>query len=551
MPSYATITGTAKSHDGKAIVAKVVARPLVTFGVLRSSEGGVTIGQVTGSIFPDGSLRDDESGAVGLRIPLDTEPANPWWDFHLEVPDQRGGLRSVPLGRAVVTVNMDLDDLLDIDLTAIDSNLIADAQLAAAAAAASAAEASRIAGIDDLDGGLDEVLPTKLADPADPVGAAFTASIAPYRTGDLSPIAGALALLDEAGARKWTAMLTGDSIAEGYGASVVAERWADRFQAALRASHGPATQGLGYLPARYVAVSSNGSPFPSPYGYNGTWDEANSYWGPGFKGRRGSPGSQFFTPRVLTSVRPLFIATTPNDVVRCALDNGESGQTFTVGGGVVEGHTVWNSVDHYGLTTSGTHGFALDVISGNPVFAGAIFCNGDENSGVMVVDGSQSGAKAFDLAGNTNPNSHWIDCLGTFVTPDLLINTVVVNDSRTNSGGYSVAQYKTYQQLYINKVRAKVPNVPILFAPPFQHDQDDQLIEPWSDYLEALRELAEANPYVAVFPMSNYMSVHNDDPWALAVDGVHPSNRGHRLMGRMATSLLENYPVAFSTAPSA
>lgn len=133
MPTYATITGSAIAPDGNAITAKVFARPLTNFGLVKfqDGDGTVSLGRVEGSVYPDGLIYGSvgsEDPTPGLKIPLNTDPVDPWWDFYLEVPDGRGGLRQVPLGRAVITADIGIDELLDIQLTAIDTALLESVQ---------------------------------------------------------------------------------------------------------------------------------------------------------------------------------------------------------------------------------------------------------------------------------------------------------------------------------------------------------------------------------------------------------------------------------------
>ena len=172
--------------------------------------------------------------------------------------------------------------------------------------------------------------------------------------------------------------------------------------------------------------------------------------------------------------------------------------------------------------------------SSGPVFVGGYFYNGDETAGLALWDGSFSGARmqTWDV-----DNPDWVNWL-TIPNFSLVVLGCATNDSRTSSGGYSSAKFKTHTESIIAKVRAKLPNVPILLMPPNQPVATTDMVEPWANYMTALKQIAAATSYTVLYDMSTRIPYLSPDVYSFLADGVHPTDLGHAALANLAVSAL-------------
>lgn len=349
-------------------------------------------------------------------------------------------------------------------------------------------------------------------------------SVADYRyaTGAFAPLYGYYSALARARQSRCDIVALGDSIMEGQGATAVPDRWINKVQDNLRGQWMNGTGGPGFVPATYAA-GPNASKFPA-WSYSATPGALPQ--GLGYKAARLNDTVTATLTRKCTSFK-LFFYRLAADVVTIAIDGGAP-VTFTMNTSVRE--QAWTSP----ALTSGEHTVVITGTGAGTSFCGGVFFDGDETAGVSVWDASHSGA-TMKLYAETYTN--WVEHL-QFVAPKLLVMGCLTNDCRSSSSGYSSAQYKTYAQSIITQARAKVPTLPVLFIPPYRPIDTEATIEPWSNYIAKLHELAAENPHCAVYDMSLRIPNLTVDTYGFRADSVHPSSVGMAYMSALATAAL-------------
>lgn len=111
MPAYATITASVDGPFSSAAIKVVLrATPVVPDHLLEypAEPVRISVGRVQASADDDGMIR--------LRIPLDTDPAAPWWEFELRLNPRWGRTLVVPLGTYQVTESSTLAKLMNPDI---------------------------------------------------------------------------------------------------------------------------------------------------------------------------------------------------------------------------------------------------------------------------------------------------------------------------------------------------------------------------------------------------------------------------------------------------
>lgn len=338
----------------------------------------------------------------------------------------------------------------------------------------------------------------------------------------LTPLYGYYAALANAANARCDVLMVGDSIMEGNSALNISSRWVNLAQTALRAKYGPATQGPGFIPAQYF--SSYGSA-QIPWAFAGS--TTNAGFGFGFKGKQLNAAATATITQTCTSFK-LLMSRQAADAVTITIDGGAPATWTLVTSGAIQ--QTWSS----GALAAAAHTIVVSRTAGGPVFTGGMFYNGDETSGVALWDGSRSGAKTSDFS---TANTDWIGCLSTQLTPSLIVLGCATNDCRVSGGGYSAATFQTNTQSIVTAVRAKVASVPILLMPPYM--PLGTLIEPWGNYIAALRAVVSGNSFCALYDMSAEIPDLTSDPYSFLADGVHPTTKGHALLAPVAQLALE------------
>lgn len=243
-----------------------------------------------------------------------------------------------------------------------------------------------------------------------------------------------------------------------------------------------------------------------------------------------TPGS---TPRQFTSNRQ------PCDGIEIMFTADSAPFTLTIDGGAPititpDATGIWKSA----ALTRGVHTFVLHPpTTGATTFSNVYFNDGDRGSGIRLYFGTMPGSRSTEwLPGGTGAG-FWsrVEQLQPAIIPMM----VGANDANGSSTGpvNPVATYKANLQTLVNEAKARCvrdPWIPLIA----QHNTGAT----YPAYIEAMREVAKANPDVCTFH-SYYDSFETtpaaaqadvDDVW---VDGetspAHLSNRGHHMAAQI------------------
>ncbi|MEO8785171.1 MAG: SGNH/GDSL hydrolase family protein, partial [Candidatus Saccharimonadales bacterium] len=172
--------------------------------------------------------------------------------------------------------------------------------------------------------------------------------------------------------------------------------------------------------------------------------------------------------------------------------------------------------------------------SGSSVTMEGAYIHADATTGVQIWNASHSGYTTNDFVGsstNGDPNSHALNLIQNLV-PDLVIMATDYNDVTT-------ANYSNWAQQLITNIRG-VGSMPIL------------LISPWNNIRQAMgataRSLAAANTNVAAIdfytPLGNISHISpSNDPFAISVDGTHPTAEGQALQADIVQAAISGDPI--------
>jgi len=347
-----------------------------------------------------------------------------------------------------------------------------------------------------------------------------------YMSGALSPLYGFHSKLALAQTQRCEVLMVGDSIMEGQGAPNPSSRWITLAQTLIQSRYGPGPAGAGFYPASF-AVNDGTTAWADRWIYSG--DRGANSFGLGWRGVQlrinGTGNGSATITKTCTSFK-LYATRQAADAMTITIDGGAPATWTMATSGAVQ--QSWTSP----ALTAGSHTVVVTASAGGPVFTGGFFYNGDETAGVSLWDASRSGAKFSDFITNTD----WYGYL-PLINPSLVVLGCGTNDARTSSGGYSSATYKANALSVVGSIRAKIATVPILLMPPYK--PLGTLIEPWANYTGALREIADATSYTALYDMSARIPDLTSDPYSFLIDTVHPTARGHAMLARLSLAALE------------
>lgn len=324
----------------------------------------------------------------------------------------------------------------------------------------------------------------------------------------------------------------GDSVTEGRGASVTANRWTSRAREGLRARLQPAgvTGGEGYVPAFYVSVDRTDRLVAT----SGTLTQREDLYGLGVRSSGlGTSVSTFtFTG---TGCDILYAETTSAGSFSWSID-GAAATTVTSGGkGAIRGG---RPIPIRGLT-AGSHTITLTGLTGNGGYVeGFMVYNGDESAGVRTWESGHSGW----TANHYDTNQYWWETLAT-VQPDLIVLFLGLNDygNGTLNIRATPAAYKASLQSVLVKMRAKITTPPsVLLVLPYERGQVVNPLAPWSEYRQALLDLAAADSAITLLDLEQVMGPFTSDPYGVMFgnDGAHPNDKGHQMIADAVVDLL-------------
>lgn len=328
----------------------------------------------------------------------------------------------------------------------------------------------------------------------------------------------------------------GDSITEGQGATAVGNRWLDLFAQRFRAKYPTPGAGLtsGYVPAWY------GFPLTGQAWAATGLAAIDSARGLGRRAYNlGVPASG--DPGKLTITRKctgftIYSYRSSSMRLSIVVDGGAPtltplGANSTIASTAITGLTP--GVDHtIEVTITGTSGGSLYMM-------GAYFHDGDEAKGVRVWDGAKSGTfySTFSAASSGGSDA-WADMLiggaGLGFTPDLTVMSFGTNDYTS----VTPDAFSTTVLNLIATVRAKAPNTAILLLPVWERNTSGGKA-PWSEYLQALREIAAGGTEIAFADLGERIPKGGGpSKFGLLVDGTHLTDKGNGIVADAMVSIL-------------
>ena len=137
------------------------------------------------------------------------------------------------------------------------------------------------------------------------------------------------------------------------------------------------------------------------------------------------------------------------------------------------------------------------------------------------------------------------DCIN--LKPDVIIMLIGVNDAWENYGPENYPPLLRPMEPHIREIYRRIttelPDTQILYLMPFLIDTIDEKLpfhKTLDEYRQILRNVATDNGVTIVdLQQVFYDAQKTTDPAKLAVDGIHPTNLGHKLMAEAVETMLE------------
>ncbi|WP_445443863.1 hypothetical protein [Clavibacter sp. km1a] len=376
---------------------------------------------------------------------------------------------------------------------------------------------------------------TPSPDPGDPAAPPVTASggppIAPMTYAPDDALAGFYALRDRVRERRLTVGVLGDSITEGQGASTLQHAYPAQLRDRLRGAYpSGARGGLDYVASRHqiTVPADQGFRFagqPEPGGRHG--------WGRRVVPLTKASGPGTYTAR-MTSARVCWWAPGLDAAITVAVDDGAPETVRAEAGGSL----TWTSP----ALDSAEHTIEVAWAGGRPELEGAWLFDGDEDRGVHVIEGGNSGSQLWQLSEKARPDgvSTWIRSAPRFELdlwmPEHLINDVVVRTPE---------QVRSDAAVLIELIRT-TSEAPILFTPPYERTTLPIPGTTWADYIGALRDAASVDPLADVFEIGAHIprmvGEGASDPYGWMGPGNHPNDKGYARFAEVLAAKLTATP---------
>ena len=372
-------------------------------------------------------------------------------------------------------------------------------------------------------------------DAGDPPAAELLGSggppIAPMTYAPDDALAGFYALRDDVRGRRLTIGVLGDSIAEGQGATTLQRAYPAQLRDRLRAAFpSGARGGLDYIASRHqiTVPADQGFSFAGPTAKGGRHG-----WGRRVVPLTEASGTGTYTAR-MTSAQVCWWAPGLDAAITVAVDGGEP-ETVRAD---VGGSLTWTSP----RLPSAEHEIAVAWAGGKPELEGAWLFDGDEQRGVHVIEGGNSGSQLWQLSEKARPDgvSTWIRSAPRFKLdlwmPEHLINDVVVRTPE---------QVRSDAAVLIELIRG-VSHAPILFTPPYERTTLPIRGTTWAEYVDALRDAASDDPLADVFEIGAYIprlvGDGASDPYGWMGPDNHPNDRGYARFAEVLAAKLSATP---------
>lgn len=315
-----------------------------------------------------------------------------------------------------------------------------------------------------------------------------------------------------------TVMFVGDSITEGAVVTLdqryqnlVIDRLRDRFDTPAGGFGLHATQYVyelaGWTVSGTVTFNNLGIIWP---------------WGPGLRGALLSATGEMTRTVEGTTARVWYRAYSTDGHLSVTVDGGAPVDIDCAGTASV--HDAYVDVP---LGVSGSHTIEVAHASGNPAgFGGVQVFDGDETEGVRGLDASRGGATAaLYAAAGTGAFDGVTDLADWSVAADVAVVLIGVNDW---AGSVAAATFKTNLETIVSGLRDGNPDLAVLVVALYEADVAH--IDPWSDYVAAMSEVADTSPRCGFLDLSSVMPAAGTtagDASGFYHDGLHPTAAGH------------------------
>ena len=189
--------------------------------------------------------------------------------------------------------------------------------------------------------------------------------------------------------------------------------------------------------------------------------------------------------------------------------------------------------DKYSITglTTGTHTVKVSWVSTGPVVVtGLMPYNGDVNNGIRLWDAGRGSAKITDVG---TLNGVGFKHLG-------LINPYLVGIEwgyNEYFGNVASAAFKANLQSFVAACQANVSASTIfLFINWPKPTHPSTPIEPWSNYVQAIKDVASATANSIILDLSQSLPDSSDTSLGILYDGVHFNDKGSGHVADLITS---------------
>lgn len=328
----------------------------------------------------------------------------------------------------------------------------------------------------------------------------------------------------------------GDSISEGTGNSTVLKRWINRAQAKLRYRYS-VTGGADFP---FIPAVPKTAVAGFPVTRSGSWVVDSSY-GLGWRTAilNGADGLITFT-FTGTSAKLMYFKASGTGVMKIVVDGGapvvvDTNSTRNPPAG--NGTNTWDT----GALTLGVHTVAVswDATSTQNVYImGCFTYNGDETSGVRILDGSYHGISSTFLTADRNTKAS--NAMLAAGPVGLVVIAIETNDF---GNATALATYKASLEAFITALRTGNAQYKgtIVLMNMYKADNRDEAT--WNGYAQQMKDIAAADPKATFFDLRLRMPdmpVTFDGPSALGLyaDTLHPNDTGSEWMGAVMADYL-------------
>ncbi|MDR7113874.1 lysophospholipase L1-like esterase [Microbacterium trichothecenolyticum] len=324
-----------------------------------------------------------------------------------------------------------------------------------------------------------------------------------------------------------TIMNIGHSVTEGASATGSGLRWTDKLRDSLRGLLGISGGGLNYFPA-------TGGSYPALLPSNwtvtaGTANAGGSGEGVGRYARAMTTSSKLSLTFTGTSIRLFFTSYSGGPTVTVTID-GSPVASFSA----ASGSTSYVGSTTYSGLSAGSHTIELTNTGAQFNFQGAIVYNGDETSGVRVINAGHSGDQVSNIMGVsplTRQTSLW-----TALAPDLVTIEYGINEYRNNT---PVATFKTNLTNMVAALETAIGHSAIVIVIDYQATHATTPVAAWSAYKDAMREVAAENG-LPVVDLST-ISTLGIGQSGMNGDNIHPNDAGHLAIANLVSASLLAY----------